>query len=87
MNSFGKTVFLGLLLLAPQFARSQHHAWIATWAASPTAADADTSEPLLNVENQTVRERVRVSVGGSQIRLRLSNEFGSSPNPFYSCLA
>jgi len=26
-----------------------------------------------------VRERVRISVGGSQIRIRLSNEYGSSP--------
>jgi lysophospholipase L1-like esterase len=78
MNSLVKTVFLSLLILAPQLATSQRNAWVATWAASPTAADADASEPLLNLDNQTVRERVRVSVGGSQIRLRLSNEYGSS---------
>jgi lysophospholipase L1-like esterase len=34
---------------------------------------------VLNLEDQTVRERVRVSQGGAQIRLRLSNEYGSSP--------
>jgi lysophospholipase L1-like esterase len=34
---------------------------------------------VLNLQKQTVRERVRISVGGSQIRIRLSNEYGSSP--------
>jgi lysophospholipase L1-like esterase len=69
----------GLLLLAPRLVAGPRDAWVATWAASPEPADADASEPLLNIENQTVRERVRVSVGGAQIRLRLSNEFGSTP--------
>jgi hypothetical protein len=35
-------------------------------------------EPLLNIEDQTVRERVRVSIGGAQICIRLSNEYGSA---------
>lgn len=49
--------------------------WVATWAASPMnvwAADA----VLPGFCNQTIREVARVSVGGSQVRLRLSNEFG-----------
>jgi len=45
----------------------------------PQSGTPDPHEPLLNIENETVRERVRVSIGGSQIRLRFSNEFGSSP--------
>lgn len=69
----------GFLLLGPRLVEGQRDAWVATWAASPESADADASEPILNIENQTVRERVRVSVGGPQIRLRLSNEFGSAP--------
>jgi hypothetical protein len=78
MKSVGGFALLGVLLLLPQFAAAQRGAWVATWAASPEPAETDASEPLLNIENQTVRERVRVSVGGSQIRLRLSNEYGSS---------
>lgn len=66
-------------LIGPPLAAAQRDAWVATWAASPEPADADPSEPLLTIENQTVRERVRVSVGGQQIRLQLSNEFGSAP--------
>jgi lysophospholipase L1-like esterase len=34
---------------------------------------------LLTLANQTVRERVRISVGGLRFRLRLSNEFNSAP--------
>jgi len=53
--------------------------WIATWAASPQSAGPDAREPLLNIEDQTVRERMRVSIGGTHICIRLSNEYGSSP--------
>src|SRR5947199_6513396 len=69
----------GFFLLGPRLVAGQRDAWIATWAASPESAEPDAREPLLNLDNQTVRERVRVSVGGPQIRLRLSNEFGSVP--------
>ncbi|HXY06863.1 MAG TPA: SGNH/GDSL hydrolase family protein [Terriglobales bacterium] len=65
-------------ILAP-IAMAQRQAWIATWASSPQSANPDPSLPMLNLENQTVRERVRVSIGGSEIRLRLSNEYGSAP--------
>jgi lysophospholipase L1-like esterase len=67
------------LLFVPQRAAAQANAWIATWAASPQPVDADPDEPLLKIEDQTVRERVRVSIGGAQIRIRLSNEYGSTP--------
>jgi lysophospholipase L1-like esterase len=68
-----------LFVLAPQGASAQRDAWIATWTASPEPADPNPNEPILNLQDQTVRERVRVSVGGSQIRIRVSNEYGSSP--------
>jgi len=67
------------LLFVPQWAAAQANAWIATWAASPQPVSADPEEPLLKIEDQTVRERVRVSIGGAQIRIRLSNEYGSTP--------
>jgi lysophospholipase L1-like esterase len=54
-------------------------AWIATWAASPQPSAPNPKQPLLNIEDQTVRERVCVSVGGARIRIRLSNEYGSEP--------
>jgi hypothetical protein len=53
--------------------------WIASWAASPQPADPDPEEPLLNLDGQTVRQRVRLSIGGAQVRVRLSNEYDSTP--------
>lgn len=32
-----------------------------------------------NLLNQTVREKVRVSLGGDRLRIVLSNEYGKSP--------
>ncbi len=69
-------------LLIPQLAGAQRNApqnaWIATWAASPQPTAPNPNKPLLNIEDQTVRERVRVSIGGAQICIRLSNEYGSA---------
>jgi lysophospholipase L1-like esterase len=45
-------------------------AWIASWGASP-------SDPAPQLSNQTVREHVRLSVGGDKVRIRLSNRFGT----------
>ncbi|GIF05311.1 SGNH/GDSL hydrolase family protein [Actinoplanes siamensis] len=50
--------------------------WIATWAAVPTTIPP---APPLVLEDQTVRQTVHVGVGGSQLRIRLTNEFGETP--------
>lgn len=52
--------------------------WIPTWTANPMNVwAADVVLPAFF--NQTIREIVRVSVGGPRFRIRVSNEFGSSP--------
>jgi lysophospholipase L1-like esterase len=47
--------------------------WVATWTASPSGADNN------QLSDQTVRNIVYSSVGGSEVRVRLSNTFGSGP--------
>jgi len=79
MNRGANCVAICLLLFVPELVAASTNAWIVTWATSPQSGAPDPREPLLNIDNQTVRERVRASIGGSQIRLRFSNEFGSSP--------
>jgi lysophospholipase L1-like esterase len=79
MNRGANCVAICLLLFVPELVAASPNAWIATWATSPQSGTPDPREPLLNIDNQTVRERVRSSIGGSRIRLRFSNEFGSSP--------
>jgi lysophospholipase L1-like esterase len=83
MNALRNFALVCSLLFVPQLAgaprNAPQHAWIATWAASPQPTAPDPRRPFLNIEDQTVRERVRVSIGGAQICIRLSNEYGSSP--------
>jgi lysophospholipase L1-like esterase len=57
--------------------------WIGTWATATmdrpqTPAQGNQPAPL-NFNNQTVRQIVHTSVGGSRVRVVLSNAFGTSP--------
>jgi len=79
MREVRNCVLVCLLLLVPQLAGAPRNTWITTWAASPQPTAPNPKQPLLNIEDQTVRERVRISIGGAQICVRLSNEYGSSP--------
>jgi lysophospholipase L1-like esterase len=79
MNTLRVCVLFSLFLFASGLVRASTNTWIAAWAASPQSGSPNPLEALINIDNQTVRERVRVSIGGNQIQLRFSNEFGSSP--------
>lgn len=51
-------------------------AWVTTWGASPVAPlPANTTNP--GFTNQTVRLVVHTSLGGREVRVRLSNAFGT----------
>ena len=50
--------------------------WVATWGASPVAPLA-TNATNTGFTNQTVRLVVHTSLGGSEVRVRLSNAFGT----------
>ena len=50
--------------------------WVSTWGASPVAPlPTNTTNP--GFTNQTVRLVVHTSLGGSEVRVRLSNTFGT----------
>jgi len=74
----------GPLLLAPGAAWADRMgAWIPTWTASPQPLMDDDffAAPGIprSLRDQTVRQVARVSLGGKQIRLVFSNEFGTKP--------
>ena len=48
--------------------------WVGTWNASPQAA----WHPL-ELNGQTIRQIVHVSIGGTRVRVRLSNAYGADP--------
>src|SRR5258708_23857804 len=67
---FGLALAMGLSVAASGDDGSQH--WVTTW----TTANAASDHPTV-FSNQTIREIVHTTIGGSAVRIRLSNTFGT----------
>jgi lysophospholipase L1-like esterase len=52
--------------------------WVGTWAAAPQLVESGNMPPSPGLTNNSLRQIVRVSIGGDTIRLKLSNEFSSN---------
>jgi lysophospholipase L1-like esterase len=52
--------------------------WVGTWGASPYLTESSNMPPVA-LSNNTIRQVVRVSIGGSKIRLKFSNQWGNAP--------
>ncbi len=48
--------------------------WVRSWAAAPQRADQD----IPDIADATLRQEVRISCGGSRVRIRFTNEFGGT---------
>lgn len=76
---------LGGLAAVPALASiAAREAWSGSWAASPApplaaAPGLPTAVLARAFRNQTVDQIVRLSIGGSGLRLRLTNEYGTKP--------
>jgi lysophospholipase L1-like esterase len=55
--------------------------WARTWGASPQAplVGLGPLSPQVNLSDVTLRQVVRISGGGRQVRIRFTNEFGTTP--------
>jgi len=73
-----RAVLWALLLVVPLGALGAEGRWVTTWttAAQSTSAENLPPSPLAN---NTLRQFVRVSIGGSRARFRFSNAYGASP--------
>ena len=70
-----KTFLLAIALCCVLGAKAQDEkAWIGTWAAAAEFT-GPSDMPASPLTNRSLREIVKVSIGGDQLRLRLSNEF------------
>jgi len=81
LNNFALAA--ALALVAPSYATDRSSGWTTSWYASPQATwGADfplpTAVPAM-LERQTVRETARISVGGTRVRIVLSNRYGDRP--------
>src|SRR5512133_2767965 len=54
--------------------------WVSAWSAAVHTPPAFPGLPPVPVfENQTIRMVVRPTIGGTRVRVRLSNAFGTTP--------
>lgn len=67
-----------LLLCVPQLAGAPRNGsgWIGTWAAAPQPASGRNPQTF---QNQSLRLIVHTSVGGSKVRVKISNTYGGEP--------
>jgi len=72
--------FLALLTGAvPLAAQTQ---WVATWATAPeplVSSQSGFNPPSLGLANNSVRQVLRVSLGGDTVRMRFTNEYTNVP--------
>src|SRR6202162_2450341 len=68
---FGLTLAIGWLSVLGSADDAAQH-WVTTWITANAASDQPTV-----FSNQTIREIVHTTIGGSSVRIRLSNTFGA----------
>jgi lysophospholipase L1-like esterase/chitodextrinase len=52
--------------------------WVGTWATGPQLTETANNPPV-SLTNATLRQVVHVSIGGSRLRVKLSNAYGNGP--------
>jgi lysophospholipase L1-like esterase len=80
MNKKFAIAFLLLVSTIP-IASAQTH-WVGSWAASQQLVEPQNALSADSSRDVTLRQIVHLSIGGAQLRLRLSNCFGTAPLRF-----
>lgn len=70
---------LAALCLASTTAAQDKPHWVASWAASQMVPTGENIAPAEDLTDATLRQIVRVTIGGKRLRVRLSNAFGTAP--------
>jgi hypothetical protein len=53
--------------------------WVGTWSTAPQLVESGNMPPEPGLSYNTLRQVVRVSIGGDSMRVKFSNEFSASP--------
>jgi lysophospholipase L1-like esterase len=56
--------------------------WVGSWSTAPQLVEPGNNPPSPGLTNNTLRQIVRVSLGGDTLRIRFSNEFSTGPVTF-----
>ena len=76
---FTRKILFVLLLFITLNTYAQQERWVGTWACAPQTVDKGFMPYNNQMTNRSVRQVVKVSIGGPVIRLQLSNELSSEP--------
>jgi lysophospholipase L1-like esterase len=83
--TIGLLICLGFLpLRSPSAASSAPEIWVATWGCSQQIPEPQNELPIDDLRDATVRQIFHLSVGGSALRVHLSNAFGTEALHFTS---
>jgi lysophospholipase L1-like esterase len=63
---------------------SDGNAWVGSWAASQQLPEPENALATNDLQDVTIRQIVRLSIGGAALRVHISNAFGSQPLRFTS---
>ncbi|MGC1617110.1 MAG: SGNH/GDSL hydrolase family protein [Candidatus Acidiferrum sp.] len=78
-------IYLGHALFEPVLASSSaQQIWVATWGASQQIPEPQNELPLEDLRDATVRQIFHLSIGGSALRVHVSNAFGTEALRFTS---
>jgi lysophospholipase L1-like esterase len=81
--AFAVAFALASTVVGPSAAHADEQGWVGSWMASPQQVwEPDFALPTkipATLEHQTVRQFVRLSIGGSRLRLVFSNAYGDRP--------
>lgn len=74
-----KKIFTVFLLLCAMTIHTHAQRWVGTWATAPQTVVKSFMPYNNNMSNRSVRQIVKVSIGGETIRLKLSNVYSTEP--------
>ena len=75
----GSIAGVSMLAILPVSFAQQSSKWIGSWACSPQLVETQNRPPDPGLAGNTLRQVVHMTLGGEEVRLRFSNEFGGTP--------
>lgn len=80
-RAFRNVAFVSALLVAlsavPVLASAKPQVWVVSWAAAQQIPEPQNALPADDLRDATVRQIFHLSVGGTQVRVHVSNAFGT----------
>jgi lysophospholipase L1-like esterase len=71
-------IFIGCTGSESRLASGSDGSWVGTWSTAQQLVESRNNPPEPGLSNNTLRQVVRVSLGGGSLRVKFSNEFSGS---------